>query len=79
MVRRSLLPRCARLLTPARSSHAHPQFVAKSLVGENYLLYGLDTGRGQHGRDEEAEGLLDEHFHGPDSRRTSFDDRDSEA
>ncbi|GAA5852458.1 hypothetical protein JCM9279_003454 [Rhodotorula babjevae] len=52
--------------------------VAKSLVGENYLLYGLDTHRGHHGRDEEAQALLDEHFHGPDSRRTSFD-HDSDA
>ncbi|GAA6053168.1 hypothetical protein JCM3770_002887 [Rhodotorula araucariae] len=60
-------------LTSANQPHA--QFVAKSLVGETYLLYGLDPQKGhtRHMRDEEAQGLLDEHIHGPDSRRTSFD------
>ncbi|GAA6054812.1 hypothetical protein NBRC10513_007431 [Rhodotorula toruloides] len=51
-------------------------FVAKSLVGENYLLYGLDAStRRQHPHDEEeGEGLLDHHFHGSaESRRNSFD------
>ncbi|GAA5961874.1 hypothetical protein JCM8115_001452 [Rhodotorula mucilaginosa] len=46
-------------------------FTVKSLVGENYLLYGLDP-RSDLG---ERQGLLDEdHFHGgPDSRRSSFE------
>ncbi|GAA6035596.1 hypothetical protein JCM8097_004920 [Rhodosporidiobolus ruineniae] len=57
-------------------------FVAKSLVGESYLVYGyLDASERHHhhhpyrplaDRDD-----LDSHFHGPASRRTSFERSDS--
>ncbi|GJN90426.1 hypothetical protein Rhopal_003437-T1 [Rhodotorula paludigena] len=52
-------------------------FVAKSLVGENYILYGLESHRQQQHQHEETQGLLHEHLHGPDSRRTSFDRNDT--
>ncbi|CEQ41511.1 SPOSA6832_03240 [Sporobolomyces salmonicolor] len=49
-------------------------FVAKSLVGENYLLYGLEMP--QHRRGDADD--FDTHFRGiGDSRRTSIDDRSS--
>ncbi|GEM08584.1 brefeldin A sensitivity protein-related, DUF2421 containing protein [Rhodotorula toruloides] len=51
-------------------------FVAKSLVGENYLLYGLDASTTRHHPhdEEEGRGMLDDHFHGSaESRRNSFD------
>ncbi|GAA5957141.1 hypothetical protein JCM21900_003109 [Sporobolomyces salmonicolor] len=49
-------------------------FVTKSLVGENYLLYGLEMP--QHRRGDADD--LDAHFRGiGDSRRTSIDDRSS--
>ncbi|GAA5893885.1 hypothetical protein JCM5296_004627 [Sporobolomyces johnsonii] len=49
-------------------------FVAKSLVGENYLLYGLEMP--QHRRDDADD--IDAHFRGiGDSRRTSIDDGSS--
>lgn len=48
-------------------------FTVKSLVGENYLLYGLQDRVSHHGNSE-RDGLLDEHFHGAsDSRRSSLD------
>lgn len=49
------------------------QFTVKSLVGENYLLYGLEERQNRHDV-EEKRGLLAQHFPGhDDSRRSSFD------
>ncbi|GAA5991944.1 hypothetical protein JCM11641_001599 [Rhodosporidiobolus odoratus] len=60
-------------------------FVAKSLVGEQFLVYGLDTHSGSHfssGRTRYRRlpnEDLDEHLHGSLSRRTSFERSDSIA
>ncbi|GAA6020046.1 hypothetical protein JCM10207_006768 [Rhodosporidiobolus poonsookiae] len=49
-------------------------FVAKSLVGENYLIYGFDaSGHGAARYQRVPDSDVNEHFHDPDSRRTSFD------
>lgn len=45
-------------------------FVAKSLVGESYIVYGLEAE--QNSRADRPDGLEDK-WHGDDSRRSSFE------
>jgi hypothetical protein len=50
------------------------QFVAKSLVGENYIIFGLDK-NSHYGYSRLATGQNLDHF-GTESTRTSFDHRE---
>ncbi|GAA5852185.1 hypothetical protein JCM8547_006692 [Rhodosporidiobolus lusitaniae] len=55
-------------------------FIAKSLVGESYIVYGLDTHtHGSNRYHRLAAEDDDDHFRGVESRRTSFDRTNSIA
>lgn len=54
------------LLTP----FSLDQFVTKSLVGESYLVYGLESQRNRHVPPREE---LERKWHGDESRASSMD------